>query len=469
MPPMLPHLQQHRGPQQPPPPLHQPQMLPLPQQLQARGGVIFLCDPQTEDECLHRGLFGMPASQMQIVRQIAPEASLLYLFNVRTRLMSGIFRATSWPQLNLEPSAWGEGSAGSSRYPLQVRVRLETEHVLQVGEDSLRSLLEYRGSHNRFDLQLSNTQAEALARLFGQHGQLRQPVTAVGLGHVPYMPRIANLPVHLRAWGSGGARGGGGGGGGGERQWKNGVIFICDPSTEQECISRRLLGLPKSQSSLLSKLGDSSYLFLFNVRSRQLLGIFQPEGPAGMDLEPNAWGGGRFPVQVRFRLASPSGVILSLPEAALGDVLRYRNATARFDLLLRAKALDKLVALFAQYGTPVSAGSSRDVPLAISQPHEIAWQPQQVAQSSAMPQLLPQLPPQPPLPPLPPAMPGDGLASLVSPASEPVSKGGRAAPEDRAGEERPSRPTASETYPQSAAAPQLEAILGGLTLDPPIG
>ena len=83
MPPMLPHLQQHRGPQQPPPPLHQPQMLPLPQQLQARGGVIFLCDPQTEDECLHRGLFGMPASQMQIVRQIAPEASLLYLFNVR--------------------------------------------------------------------------------------------------------------------------------------------------------------------------------------------------------------------------------------------------------------------------------------------------------------------------------------------------------------------------------------------------
>ena len=219
--------------------------------------------------------------------------------------MSGIFRATSWPQLNLEPQAWGEGSAGSSRYPLQVRVRLETDAVLQVGEDRLRSLLEYRGSHNRFDMQLSKAHAEALALLFSQYGQ---PRSSVAPG--PFL-----LGQTMQQLGVGGGRPMSGpsgertSGGGGERQWKNGVIFICDSSTEQECISRRLLGLPKSQTSLLSKMGDSSFLFLFNVRSRQLLGVLRPDGPAGMDLEPSAWGGGRFPVQVRFRPASPSGQV----------------------------------------------------------------------------------------------------------------------------------------------------------------
>ena len=36
-------------------------------QVQAQvGGVVFLCDPRTEDECLQRRLLGMPASQAQI-------------------------------------------------------------------------------------------------------------------------------------------------------------------------------------------------------------------------------------------------------------------------------------------------------------------------------------------------------------------------------------------------------------------
>lgn len=48
-----------------------------------QGGVIFLCDPRTEGECLQRGLFGLPATQTQIVRAIVPEATLLFLFNVR--------------------------------------------------------------------------------------------------------------------------------------------------------------------------------------------------------------------------------------------------------------------------------------------------------------------------------------------------------------------------------------------------
>ena len=37
----------------------------LPQGQVEVGGVVFLCDPRTEDECLQRRLLGMPASQVR--------------------------------------------------------------------------------------------------------------------------------------------------------------------------------------------------------------------------------------------------------------------------------------------------------------------------------------------------------------------------------------------------------------------
>lgn len=435
-----------------------PQLQP---QLETRGGVIFLCDPQTEDECLQRGLFGMPASQTQIVRQIAPEATLLFLFNVRTRLMSGIFRATSWPQLNLEPEAWGEGSTGGSRYPLQVRVRLETDAVLQVGEDRLRNVLEYRGSHNRFDMHLSKAHAEALALIFSQYGQQRPAIAAGLVGQSATVQRLAG----------GLARPTGGpseelssAGASGERQWKNGVIFICDTSTEQECISRRLLGLPKSQMSLLSKLGDSSFLFLFNVRSRHLLGVLQPDGPAGMDLEPSAWGGGRFPVQVRFRPTSPTGQIFSLPEAALGDVLRYRNATARFDLLLRAKALDKLLSLFAQYGVPIHQGGAGVAPPPPQ--YGVPPPPPELQQYAMVP-----MPSQQQLPlPLPP-LPQPPLPQIAEVEQQQQSRAGTKDAEVES-ERGPRSSGGGESFVSQSSADasqQLQSMLGALTLDQPTG
>ena len=120
---------------------------------------------------------------------------------------------------------------------------------------------------------------------------------------------------------------------------RHGTLFF---SPDPAALSRRLLGLPKSQSSLLSKLTETSLLFLFNVRTRLMLGVFAPDGPAGMELEPDAFGGGsRFPVQVRFTSVHEGGHVLQVPEASLGDVLRYRNASARFDLLLRGRAVDE--------------------------------------------------------------------------------------------------------------------------------
>ena len=87
--------------------------------------------------------------------------------------MFGIFRATSWAQHNIDPHAWAEEGATGSRFPLQVRVRLETSTVLVLPEERIRTALEYRGTPNRFDLQLSRESAAALAMLFQQHGEPR--------------------------------------------------------------------------------------------------------------------------------------------------------------------------------------------------------------------------------------------------------------------------------------------------------
>lgn len=233
----------------------------------------------------------------------------------------------------------------------------------------MRTLLEYRGSFNRFDLRISKVQAEGLAQLFFRIGEARQQMAGGGapLPPPPLRPfqhrRQQQPPPHSPAattarappraavttqqrtisaqsferallpfWAGGSCSSGPQGGGPsrppaeprGDRRERNGLIFVCDQSTEEECLSRRLLGLPKSQSTLLSKLRETSLLFLFNVKTRQLIGVLHPDGPAGLDLEPAAWGGGRFPVQVRFTPAQPSGQLMVLQETLLGDVLRYR-------------------------------------------------------------------------------------------------------------------------------------------------
>jgi len=403
----------HQLSQQPPHPQHQqlPQhfapLIPSPiagLPRMPQGGVIFLCDPRTEAECLQRGLFGLPATQTAIVRAIVPETTLLFLFNVRTRHVLGLFRATTWPQQNLEPHAFGEDAGGGSRFPLQVRVRLDGATVLALSEERARPALEYHGTHNRFELQMGEGAAARLAQLLHQCGDPRatplsgmshaiQPssvVLGVATSRRPTLPEAADTMGGAETVGVGaderwktprvgacggsphphgsgerqhsGERHGSGGerhGSGGDRSHRNGMVFICDPTTEDECLSRRLLGLPKSQASLLSKLSGSSLLFLFNVRTRKLLGVFQPDGAAGLELEPSAFGGdGRFPVQVRFvpvhpTTLRPTNAVLSIPERAVDDVLRYRNAKTRFDLLLRGRAVERILAVFSDLGRAV--------------------------------------------------------------------------------------------------------------------
>lgn len=90
--------------------------------------------------------------------------------------------------------------------------------------------------------------------------------------------------------------------------YENGLITVCNNVTFKEVMSRRLIGLPRAQAALVNKLrSKKSAIFLLNLESRELFGVFQAEGDPGFNLEPDAWMGSdcnashtsRFPAQVQ--------------------------------------------------------------------------------------------------------------------------------------------------------------------------
>jgi len=86
-------------------------------------GIIFLCNEQTKDECLHRMLFGSPAKRKDFVERFVTPQCALFLFKMSNKSdepqMLGLFMPEGTPAMNIVPDAW----AGCGSFPMQLRVR----------------------------------------------------------------------------------------------------------------------------------------------------------------------------------------------------------------------------------------------------------------------------------------------------------------------------------------------------------
>jgi len=91
----------------------------------------------------------------------------------------------------------------------------------------------------------------------------------------------------------------------------NAHIFVCTNKTEPECLQRMLFGANKlyAESVLATKSGD--ILFLFNVNSDLLHGIFRAKSDGRQNIVPEAWKG-RYPYQVE---VEPIGNIQNIKNA----------------------------------------------------------------------------------------------------------------------------------------------------------
>lgn len=68
-------------------------------------GFIFACTKKSEAECFRRLLFGTDKVYAPIVIRVRT-GDLLFLNNVKTNVLYGVFRAVSDGHLNIQPDAW---------------------------------------------------------------------------------------------------------------------------------------------------------------------------------------------------------------------------------------------------------------------------------------------------------------------------------------------------------------------------
>jgi len=107
------------------------------QEEQLIRGFVFACTKETEAECLSRLLFGTDRVYGPIVIRIR-KGDLIFLNNIDTNVLYGVFKAASDGGFNIQPEAFG------GHYPYQVKVRILGQLVKINGADEILKKFELK-------------------------------------------------------------------------------------------------------------------------------------------------------------------------------------------------------------------------------------------------------------------------------------------------------------------------------------
>lgn len=90
-----------------------------------------------------------------------------------------------------------------------------------------------------------------------------------------------------------------------------GFIFACTNVSQKECFDRLLFGTNRPYGAAAMRVRKGDFLFLLNLESDLLYGVFKALSDGKANIEPDAWGG-RYPYQVK---VEPIGIIAPLRDA----------------------------------------------------------------------------------------------------------------------------------------------------------
>lgn len=129
-----------------------------------------------------------------------------------------------------------------------------------------------------------------------------------------------------------------------------GFIFACTDDTEEECLTRMLFGTDRVYGPVVIRVRRGDLLFLNNMDSDRIYGVFKAVSDGGFKIQPEAWGG-KYPYQVEVEI--------------LGDIIKLDNAKQilrRFKIKrntpLYGKKLLQFLDLFLQKITQKSCENS---------------------------------------------------------------------------------------------------------------
>jgi DNA modification methylase len=140
-----------------------------------------------------------------------------------------------------------------------------------------------------------------------------------------------------------------------------GFIFACTQKTEAECFKRFLFGTDKVYGPIVIRIRKGDLLFLNNVDTDVLYGVFKAISNGDFKIEPEAWGG-RYPYQVK---VEPLGQIIKLNNAKeILNKFRLKRNTPLFgkklleflDLFIPQPTLDMPIS----QPMPLNTGNSTD-------------------------------------------------------------------------------------------------------------
>lgn len=163
------------------------------------GGVIFGCSKETIRECLDGLIFGLPRSHFSYVYWIEPGLPV-FLFNYNDRNMHGVFKATTYGQLEINPNAWTGSTTLKTRFPAQVEVEVWKD-CLPVNERDFKPIMKncyYQNSDKNncyFVFELTKGEAKRLIAKFEERPRPAQPPASKPQQPVSGQARASLPPV----------------------------------------------------------------------------------------------------------------------------------------------------------------------------------------------------------------------------------------------------------------------------------